>query len=55
MLVQRRRRWGNIGPTLDRCVVFAGRGLQDIVVFFLDVNSLVLKYFYDIEYDIVLK
>ena len=24
MLDQRRRRWANIGPTLGRCVVFAG-------------------------------
>ena len=27
-LDQRRRRWANIGPTLDRCVVFAGKKLN---------------------------
>ena len=28
MLGQRRRQWANIGPTLGRCLVFAGIGLQ---------------------------
>ena len=28
MLGQRRRRWANIGTTLDRCVVFAGMLVQ---------------------------
>ena len=31
MLGQRRRRWTNIGPTLDGCVVFAG-SLPNVVL-----------------------